>query len=114
MVNRTNSKLIGFNDVECETKMHNILCKIEAQSSSALVTTIRPGIKRDDCPDGWHQINYHCYILVNQTISGSEAPVFCKSRYPGSHLAKFESYDDFLQLKNLLDHNMTSKNVWVN
>ena len=98
----------GIDDIDCNST-RNMLCKIKAQPNGLISSsTIRPKTIPEKCHDGWHKINNHCYIVPNQTVLGYNAPAFCPNRYPGSHLAKIDSYDDFQNLQSLLKINYTN------
>ena len=93
-----------------------MLCKIKAQSNGSMSTSIRPEIEQENCSRELYKINNHCYIVSNQTVTGFAGLAFCPNRYPGSHLAKIDSDDDFKELQNILtvNYNSSFRKIWVN
>jgi hypothetical protein len=49
-------------------------------------------------------------------VAGYDAPDVCPSRYPGSHLAKIDSNDELLKLREFLNSTKLIEDigVWVN
>jgi hypothetical protein len=100
--------------------MRPLLCQLKALSSGSVSqTTIRPEAKMSSCPSAskkWKKIGNHCYIVTNETVAGPTAPGNCPSRYPGSHLAKIDSYDELLKLREFLNstNHIGNHGVWVN
>jgi hypothetical protein len=95
------------------------LCQLKALSSGSVSqTTIRPETIMRGCPSDpkWTKIGNHCYIVTNENVNGFDAPGYCPSRYPGSHLAKIDSYDELLKLREFLNstNHIGNHGVWVN
>ncbi|KAK7929039.1 hypothetical protein WMY93_005434 [Mugilogobius chulae] len=75
------------------------------KSSPSLLSNALPpspvvqGVSNTNCPEGWHQYNEGCYLMVNMSYSWNNADAMCQSL--GANLASAHNLWEYSFLKQL-------------